>query len=81
MEIAEVEAPRPLGFELCDPNIPSVMLLVTIDERSGGGTRMTVLLTFPTPQAMDELIGPGFDEGMSGSIAEIDDVLARAVPG
>ena len=73
--VLAVEAPRRLEFDLGDPNIPTVAVRVTVDERAGGGTRMVVETAFPSTEAMDQLISIGFAEGMSAALDQIDDLL------
>ena len=48
---------------------------VNIDDRVGRGTRMTIETTFPSSEAMDQLISIGFEEGMSTAVGQLDAVL------
>ncbi len=41
-----------------------------------GGTRMVITTTFPSLDAMNELIEMGAEEGMKGSLSQVPDLLA-----
>ncbi len=43
---------------------------------TGRGTRMVITTTFPTLDAMNQLIEMGAEEGMKGSLGQVDDLLA-----
>jgi uncharacterized protein YndB with AHSA1/START domain len=73
--ILAVDAPLRLEFDLGGPNMPTVATRVSIDARTGGGTRMTIQTTFSSSEAMDQLISMGYDRGLSTAIGQIDDVL------
>jgi uncharacterized protein YndB with AHSA1/START domain len=73
--ILAVDAPRRLQFDLGDPDIPTVTVSVSVDARTKGGTRMTIETTFPSEEAMDQLLSIGFEEGMSTAVGQIEDVL------
>jgi uncharacterized protein YndB with AHSA1/START domain len=77
--VVDVDAPRRLEFDLGDPDIPTVRLVVRIEARVGGGARMTIETSFPSDEAMEYLLSIGFDEGMSNAVRQIDDAL-RALP-
>lgn len=42
---------------------------------AGGGTRMVVQTTFPSGEAMAQLIAMGMEEGFAAAVGQIDDVL------
>ena len=42
----------------------------------GGATRMVITTTFPSLEAMEQLIEMGAEEGMKGSLSQVDDLLA-----
>ena len=42
----------------------------------GNATRMVITTTFPSLEAMNELIEMGAEEGMKGSLSQVDDLLA-----
>jgi len=73
--ILAVDAPHRLEFDLGDPNMPTVTIRVSVDERTNGGARMAIETTFPSSEAMDQLISMGFEEGLSTAVRQIDDVL------
>ena len=43
---------------------------------SGSGTTMTIATTFPSAEAMDQMISMGMAEGMALALGQIDDLLA-----
>ena len=53
-----------------------MMMVVTPTERDGGGTLMTVETTFPSLEAMEQVVSMGVEEGMTAAMAEIDEILA-----
>jgi uncharacterized protein YndB with AHSA1/START domain len=78
--IVAVDAPHRLEFELGGPDVPTMTTHVSIDARTGGGTRMTVNTSFPSSEAMTQVISIGFDEGLSTAVGQIDDVLRAELP-
>jgi len=79
-----VEAPRRIdledGFadEAGQPNaeMPSMFMRVSLDDRAGGGTRMTTVTTFPSAESMHQLLAMGMEEGMHAAMGQIDGLLA-----
>lgn len=43
-----------------------------------GGTRMVVVTTFPSVEALEQLLGMGHEEGVRAALGQIDGVLAAA---
>jgi len=84
--VLEVEAPRRLvvqdGFGDAEgnpaPKMPTMQLQVTIEAGAGGATRMLVESTFPSREAMDQLLAMGMEEGIAASTGQIEGVLAAA---
>jgi uncharacterized protein YndB with AHSA1/START domain len=82
--IEEVSAPRRLvvedGFadETGAPNdaLPTTTFVVTITERDGGGTHMEIQSRFGSPEAMEQLVAMGMEEGIRAAVGQIDDLLA-----
>jgi uncharacterized protein YndB with AHSA1/START domain len=82
--IVAVDAPRGLEFEdgfadadgNPDPKLPTITVRVRIAERPEGGTRMEITSTFPSVEAMDQLIAMGMEEGMAAALGQIDELLA-----
>jgi uncharacterized protein YndB with AHSA1/START domain len=59
------------------PGMPTMQMRFTFEPHEGG-TRMVTLTTFPSMEALEQLIGMGMEEGMRAAMAQIDDVLAEA---
>jgi uncharacterized protein YndB with AHSA1/START domain len=81
--VLSVEPPRTLevedGFGEVpgnDAGMPTGRMRVTLAERDGGGTRMTIVSTFPSAEAMDQLLAMGQEEGMKEALGQIDAILA-----
>jgi uncharacterized protein YndB with AHSA1/START domain len=75
----------PNGFEIEDgfagddgePNadMPTTMMRVALARRDDGGTRMTVVSTFPSTEAMEQMVAMGMEEGMRAAMGQIDALL------
>ena len=84
--VVKVDAPTFLEFEdgfahdigVEDPNMPVMIIRVTLQEKSDG-TRMAIETAFPSRAAMDQMIEMGMDEGMSAAMGQMDDIL-RVTP-
>ena len=84
-EFVSIEEPR--AFEVKDgfrgedgkpdANMPSMQMRFTFEPHDGG-TRMTTVTTFPSLQALEQLLEMGMEEGMKAAMAQIDGVLAEA---
>jgi uncharacterized protein YndB with AHSA1/START domain len=82
-EVLEVEAPRLLvvrdGFADADGNpnsdMPTMVMRVTVNDRDGGGVVLTMLSTFPSLEALDQLLAMGMEEGLMAAMSQIDGVL------
>ncbi|MEK6441902.1 SRPBCC family protein [Pseudonocardia sp. T1-2H] len=82
--VQAVDAPHRLEFEdgfadhAGNPNadLPTTTVRVTLREQAGGGTRMEIASTFPSLEAMEQLIAMGMEEGMAAAIGQIDQLLA-----
>jgi uncharacterized protein YndB with AHSA1/START domain len=63
------------------PNLdmPTMHIEFTFAERAGGGTTMTVTTTFPSTEAMNQMLDMGMEEGMREAMGQIDGVLADTV--
>jgi uncharacterized protein YndB with AHSA1/START domain len=88
-EVDEVQPPHRLVFrdgfanEDGTPNTELAMTTtrVTIEDIGDGRTRMTIVIEFPTVEAMEELT---VDEGLTQAVGQIDAILAgdsRREPG
>jgi uncharacterized protein YndB with AHSA1/START domain len=81
--VEEVDAPRVLvvedGFadDAGEPNpeMPTTKMRVALSEREPGGTRATIVSTFPSAEALEQMLAMGMDEGMREAMAQMDDVL------
>jgi uncharacterized protein YndB with AHSA1/START domain len=60
-----------------DANMPTMQMRFTFEPHAGG-TRMVTLTTFPSLQALEQLLQMGMEEGMKAAMAQIDGVLASA---
>jgi uncharacterized protein YndB with AHSA1/START domain len=57
-------------------DMPVMRMRVTLEERSGGGTRMTLETTFPSTEAMEKITAMGMEEGITLAVGQIDAILA-----
>jgi uncharacterized protein YndB with AHSA1/START domain len=87
--VLNVEAPHHLEFEdgFADdagepnPEMPTMIIRVGLSAQTGGGTVMTVETTFPSVEAMQQMIAMGMEEGMTLALGQIDEILrADATP-
>lgn len=82
--IREVEPPRRLAFVdgfadedgTHNTQMPTVETLVEIGEHEGGA-RFTMTSTFPSREAMEQLVQMGMDEGLKAAIGQIDALIAQ----
>ena len=82
-QIVALDPPRSLeftdGFLDDDGNeieeMPSMTNRVEI-AAIGSGTRMVITTTFPSLEAMEQLIEMGAEEGMQLALGQVDDLLA-----
>ena len=58
--------------------LPSTVMEVTFDERADGGTTMTIRSTFPSTDAMEQMLEMGMEEGLSSAMGQMDALLAVA---
>lgn len=85
--VLAVEAPRHLevedGFadEAGNPHteMPTMTLRVDLSEQPEGGTRMVIRTTFPSLEAMEQILEMGAEEGMIAAMGQIDDLLSAEV--
>ena len=57
---------------------PTMTVSVRLAPRSDGGTTMTTTTTFPSSEAMQQLLEMGAEEGFAAALTQIDDVLAAS---
>jgi uncharacterized protein YndB with AHSA1/START domain len=88
-DIVEADAPRRLvyqdGFRNDDGSLntdfPVTEGVVTIEEVETGRTRMSIKTTYPSTEAMEQLLAMGMEEGLVAALGQIDAILAEdAVP-
>jgi len=58
-----------------NPDLPITGMVVTLTE-GGRGTLMTIVSTFPSVEAMEQMITMGMQEGMTQAMGQIDGILA-----
>jgi len=80
-------AAAPTGLEFDDgfgdpdaptPDLPVSRTRVTISDVGGGVTRMVLATSFPSAEAMDQLLAMGMQEGLTAAVGQTDDLLAGA---
>lgn len=82
-EFLSIDEPR--SFEVRDgfldadgkpaAGMPTMTIRFTFEPHNGG-TRMVTLTTFPTLEALEQVLAMGMEEGMRAAMAQIDAVLA-----
>jgi uncharacterized protein YndB with AHSA1/START domain len=86
-DVVESDPPHRLvvldGFANDDgsPNdaLPHGEFRVTIGEIGTGRTRMSIESTFPSADAMEQLLAMGQEEGLTAAVGQIDAILAEGV--
>ena len=81
--VLTVDPPHSLEFEdgfadesgKPNPDMPTMIIRVALDEQPGGGTRMAIETTFPSLEAMEQMVSMGMEEGMAAAIGQIDELL------
>jgi uncharacterized protein YndB with AHSA1/START domain len=82
-QVLEIDPPRRLRFEdgFADENgkpaaeMPTMIAVVTLRDRVGGGTAMEIASTFPSVEAMERLLAMGMVEGLRAAVGQIDGIL------
>ena len=84
--VESVDAPR--TFEVVDgfaddsgepdPDMPTTTMRVMLSDEDGGGTRATILSTFPSAEALQQQLDMGMEQGMREAMSQMDAVLADA---
>ncbi len=57
-------------------SMPSTTMTMTMTEREGGGTTMTLHSQFASLEAMEQLVAMGMDEGIVEALGQIEGILA-----
>ena len=81
--VLAVDAPRSLevqdGFadDTGVPNaeMPSTRMRVVLSE-AGGMTQVVTTSTFPSREAMEQLVNMGMEDGLRAAMAQMDEILA-----
>ena len=87
-EVIAADPPRHLELRDADidndgrPNDGNTMtaMVITIEERSGGGAVMAVRTHFDSLAGMEAVLAMGAEEGMRMVLSQIDAVLAGTLP-
>jgi uncharacterized protein YndB with AHSA1/START domain len=84
-DVDEVQPPHRLTFRdgflkddgTVNPDLPTTVALVTIEDSGNGQTRMSIESHFPSTEAMEQLLAMGMEEGMEQAVGQIDAILAE----
>ncbi len=84
--VRAVEAPHRLEFEdgfaddegKPNPEMPTTQVVVTLEAVAEGRTRMMIASTFPSLEAMEQMVAMGMEEGMREALGQIDALLGQA---
>jgi hypothetical protein len=55
--------------------MPTNELRVTIAEVGAGRTRMSIVTTFSSAEAMEQILAMGMEEGLTEAVGQIDAIL------
>ena len=83
-QFTAINAPKTLDFEdgFSDDNgarkaeMPTSTVVVSLSERTSGGTVMTVTSQWSSLDQMQEIMAMGMEEGMRGAMGQMDGLLA-----
>jgi uncharacterized protein YndB with AHSA1/START domain len=84
-EVLEAEPPRHLivkdGFADADgcrnAELPTTLMRVSIADRDEGGVVITILSTFASLDALEQLLAMGMEDGLMAAMGQIDAILAE----
>lgn len=84
-EIVEVDPPRHLVFRdgfaddegRPNPAFPVTTARVSIDPIDGRRTQMKMESSFPSVEALEQMVGMGMEEGLTQAVGQIDAILAE----
>jgi uncharacterized protein YndB with AHSA1/START domain len=82
-DIVEVEPPHWLKFQdgfrnedgAANEDLPTIVFRMTIQDISGGRSRMTIDNEFASAEAMEQMIAMGMEEGLRLAVGQIDGIL------
>jgi uncharacterized protein YndB with AHSA1/START domain len=58
-----------------DPSMPVMVIRLAIEERVGGLTRMTGVITFASTADMEQVLTMGMEEGMTAAMKQMDALI------
>jgi len=64
-----------------DASLPTTVMRMTLEERPEGGTVMTIVSTFPSSEALEQMLAMGMAEGMREAVGQTDALLEGAATG
>jgi uncharacterized protein YndB with AHSA1/START domain len=84
-DILEADPPRRLVFKdgfanddgTPNPDMPVGEARVTIEDIGSSRSRMSIESIFPTPEAMEQVLAMGMEEGLTQAVGQIDAILAE----
>ena len=84
--VTAMDAPRTLAFDdgFADddgrphPDMPVTRIVMTLEPQGEGRTRQRLVSTFPSREALEELVAMGMEEGMRLAMGQADAILAEA---
>lgn len=84
-DVLEVDPPRTLVFRdgfakddgTPDDDFPRNVGRVTIEPIDASRTRMSIESRFPSPEAMEQVLAMGMEEGLTQAVGQIDAILAE----
>jgi len=85
-KFVEVDAPNRIVLEdgfadehgVPNDDLPVTVMSVDVMPRVGGGTSMRIRSTFPSTEAMEQMIAMGMEEGLAEALGQIEGILAEA---
>jgi uncharacterized protein YndB with AHSA1/START domain len=88
-EIVEVDPPHGLAFRdgfanddgTPNTDLPSTTARVRIEEIAAGRTRMSIESTFPSTEAMEQVLAMGMEQGLTEAVGQIDAILEQDAVG
>ncbi|MEA3078068.1 MAG: hypothetical protein QOF60_2976 [Actinomycetota bacterium] len=83
-KVLSVDAPNRLEFEdgfakddgSRDDAMPTMVMVVTLTERDGGGSRTAIETRFPSLEVMEQMVSMGMDEGMAGAMGQMAGIVS-----
>lgn len=84
-QVGEVEAPHRLTFVdafanadgTVNDDLPLTSADISLSDLPDGRTRMVMITTFPSPEAMEQVIAMGVEEGMQQALSQVAAILAE----